>query len=178
MAPCSDWSWSSRPRGPGPAAPASAVCLGRLACRGTADVSLVANFTSGLNLNYIVLSEVAHVSLLGEPVATAVGGIPNPWMLTGQASLLLSLLFLLDGGISAWRRGEGVRSLVLTDQPPVRRLGRHRAGRAGVLGLGAVAAHGHAAVPARCDRYGLRAEPRAITGRRGRNVTFGSRMPP
>jgi PAS domain S-box-containing protein len=35
-------------------------------------------------------------------------------MLTGQASLLLSLLFLLDGGVSTWRRGKGKRSLVLT----------------------------------------------------------------
>jgi hypothetical protein len=35
-------------------------------------------------------------------------------MLTGQASLLLALLFLLNGGITAWRRGDGMGSLVLT----------------------------------------------------------------
>jgi PAS domain S-box-containing protein len=89
------------------------VWVGWLAV-GLRTVSLVANFTSGPNLNHLALTEVAHISLLGEPVATAVGVTPNPWMLTGQASLLLSFLFLLDGGISAWRRGEGQRSLVLT----------------------------------------------------------------
>ena len=35
-------------------------------------------------------------------------------MLLGQASLLLAIFFLLDGGICAWRRGGGLRSLVLT----------------------------------------------------------------
>ncbi len=89
------------------------VWVGWLAV-GLRTVSLVANFTSGLNLNHLALTEIAHVSLLGEPVATAVAVTPNPWMLTGQASLLLSLLFLLDGGVSSWRRGEGMRSLVLT----------------------------------------------------------------
>jgi PAS domain S-box-containing protein len=80
---------------------------------GLRTVSLVANFVSGPNLNYAELTAINHITLLGEPVAMGVG-VPNPWMLTGQASLLLSILFLLDGGISAWRRGEGVRSLVLT----------------------------------------------------------------
>ena len=80
---------------------------------GLRTVSLVANFVSGPNLNYAELTAIDQITLLGEPVAMGVG-VPNPWMLTGQASLLLSILFLLDGGISAWRRGEGVRSLVLT----------------------------------------------------------------
>jgi PAS domain S-box-containing protein len=77
-------------------------------------VSLVANFVTGPNLNYVAPTDLEYFSLLGEPVAVATDGVPNPWMLTGQASLLLSLLFLIDGGISAWRRGEGMRSLVLT----------------------------------------------------------------
>jgi PAS domain S-box-containing protein len=76
-------------------------------------VSLIANFASGPNLNYLALTGLEHLDLLGEPVAT-VTGVPNPWMLTGQASLLLALLFLLDGGITAWRRGDGMGSLVLT----------------------------------------------------------------
>lgn len=80
---------------------------------GLRTVALVANFLSGPNLNYAVLTGIEHFTLLGEPVATA-SGVPNPWMLTGQAGLLLSIVFLLDGGISAWRRGEGSRALVLT----------------------------------------------------------------
>lgn len=81
---------------------------------GLRTVSLVANFLSGPNLNYAELSAIDHFTLLGEEVAVAADGIPNPWMLVGQASLLLALLFLFDGGISTWRRGEGKRSLVLT----------------------------------------------------------------
>ena len=81
---------------------------------GLRTVSLVANFVTGPNLNYVAPTNIDYFTLLGEPVAIATGGVPNPWMLTGQASLLLSILFLLDGGISAWRRGDGMRSLVLT----------------------------------------------------------------
>ena len=43
---------------------------------GLRTVSLVANFISGPNLNYIELTEIDHVRLLGEPVATAVGESP------------------------------------------------------------------------------------------------------
>jgi two-component system, LuxR family, sensor kinase FixL len=87
--------------------------LGWLAV-GLRTVSLAANFVSGPNLNYAALTAIDHLTLFGEPVAIATGGIPNPWMLTGQAALVLSILFVFDGGISTWRRGEGLRSLVLT----------------------------------------------------------------
>jgi PAS domain S-box-containing protein len=81
---------------------------------GLRSVALVATFVSGPNLNYAELTGIERVRLLGEPVALVRAGVPNPWMLTGQASLLFLLLFILDGGVSAWRRGEGVRSLGLT----------------------------------------------------------------
>lgn len=86
--------------------------LGWLAL-GLRTVALVATFVSGPNLNYIELTDIEHIRLLGEPVAIARGGVPNPWMLTGQISLLLLILFIFDGGVSSRRRGEGVRSLVL-----------------------------------------------------------------
>ena len=81
---------------------------------GLRTISLAANFLSGPNLNYTVLTGIDHLTVLGERVAIVTDGVPNPWMLTGQASLLLSILFLLDGGISTWRRGEITRSFVLT----------------------------------------------------------------
>ena len=81
---------------------------------GFRTVSLVANFVSGPNLNFTELTAIEHIRLLGESVALVRAGVPNPWMLTGQAGLLLLLLFILDGGVSAWRRGEGARSLGLT----------------------------------------------------------------
>lgn len=80
---------------------------------GLRTVSLVPNFLYGPNLNYTEIIAIEQLSFLGETVATPIG-VPNPWMLLGQAALLLSILFLIDGGISAWRRGEGLRSLVLS----------------------------------------------------------------
>lgn len=79
---------------------------------GLRTVALIANFGPAPNLNYLALTEIEHSTLLGEPVAT-VTGIPNPWMLIGQASLIMLALFILDGGVSAWRRGEGGRTMAL-----------------------------------------------------------------
>jgi len=79
---------------------------------GLGTVALIANFVSGPNLNYVALTGIDHITLLGEPVAV-VTGVPNPWMLTGQASLVMLLVFILDGGVSAWRRGEGARARAL-----------------------------------------------------------------
>jgi PAS domain S-box-containing protein len=74
--------------------------------------SLVSNFASETNLNYTVMTGISHVLVLGEFVTLATGE-PNPWMLVGQASLLLGLLFAIDGGRSALRRADGERSLWL-----------------------------------------------------------------
>lgn len=74
--------------------------------------SLVPNFLSPTNLNYTQITGISHVRFLGESVTLATGE-PNPWMLLGQASLLLALLFVIDGGVSAWRRGGRERPLWL-----------------------------------------------------------------
>jgi len=79
---------------------------------GLRTAALVATFGSAPNLNYAALTGIDHITLLGEPVAV-VTGVPNPWMLTGQASLVLLLLLIIDGGVSTWRRGEGLRALGL-----------------------------------------------------------------
>lgn len=76
---------------------------------GLRTVALVANFGPAPSVNYTELTGIKLVMLLGEPVTT-VTGIPNPWMLTAQASLVLLVLFILDGGISAWRREEDLRA--------------------------------------------------------------------
>ena len=79
---------------------------------GLRTVALLAGFGSAPNINYVALTGIDHIPLLGAPVAV-VTGVPNPWMLTGQASLALLLLFIVDGSVSAWRRGEGRRALAL-----------------------------------------------------------------
>ncbi len=74
--------------------------------------SLIPNFASATNLNYTLMTGISHLSVLGEPVTLATGE-PNPWMLMGQASQLLLLSFVIDGGISALRRGGRDRALWL-----------------------------------------------------------------
>jgi hypothetical protein len=76
--------------------------------------SLVPNFLSPTNLNYTQITGISHVRVLGESVTLATGE-PNPWMLLGRASLLLALLFVIDGGVSAWRRGGRERPLWLVE---------------------------------------------------------------
>ncbi|MBK1616954.1 hypothetical protein CKO42_00520 [Lamprobacter modestohalophilus] len=79
---------------------------------GLRTAALVPNFVSGANLNYLALTDLDQITLLGEPVVV-VTGVPNPWMLMGQASNALLFLFILDGSISVWRRGEGARAIAL-----------------------------------------------------------------
>ena len=70
-----------------------------------ADASLVLNFVFTPNLNYREITGLLHVSFLGETVAVA-EGIPNPWMLIGQLSLLLFVIFVADAAITVWQRGD------------------------------------------------------------------------
>ena len=51
-----------------------------------------------------------HVSFLGEKVVVA-EGIPNPWMLIGQLSLLLLVIFVADAAITVWQRGDQRQAL-------------------------------------------------------------------
>ena len=75
-------------------------------------LALVANSLSGPSLHDVVPTGIDHVWLFGEPLSMATGA-PNPWMLLGQISNLLLLIFILDGGVCAWRRGERQRALSL-----------------------------------------------------------------
>ncbi len=72
---------------------------------------LAVNFLVGANLNYLEVTGLRHMRLLGQTVAAGVG-VPNPWMLVGNLSVLLLAVFIADAAISAWRRGD--RRLALT----------------------------------------------------------------
>lgn len=74
--------------------------------------SLVLNVIFFPNVNYREITELRHVPFLGDSVSVAVG-MPNPWMLIGQLSLLLLLIFVADASITAWRRGVRIRSLLV-----------------------------------------------------------------
>src|SRR5260370_1255092 len=73
-----------------------------LAC-GLRTLSLILNFVFTPNLNYREITAFRHVSFLGETVVGA-AGVPNPWMLIGQWSLLLLVIFVADAAITVFPR--------------------------------------------------------------------------
>ena len=84
--------------------------LGLLAC-GLRFVSLIINFVQEPNLNYVTLTSIDSMTILGETVAT-VNGEPNPLMLTGQLALLALLIYILDAAFSSWRRERSPRAVI------------------------------------------------------------------
>jgi two-component system sensor kinase FixL len=79
---------------------------------GLRTVSLSLNFLTGQNLNYREVTAIDHMSFLGETVSTA-QGVPNPWMLVGQLSILWLLIFVVDAAIAVWQRGDRRRALMV-----------------------------------------------------------------
>ena len=73
--------------------------------------SLLLNFLTGQNLNYREITGLRHIPFFWESVSVA-EGVSNPWMLVGQLSLLLLVIFAADATVAVWRRGDR-RSLVL-----------------------------------------------------------------
>lgn len=72
---------------------------------GVRTLSLILDFSLHPNINYRVITALDHIPFLGEPVSVAVG-VPSPWMLVGQLSLLLFVVFNVDAALSVRRRGD------------------------------------------------------------------------
>ena len=79
---------------------------------GVRTVSLVLNFTFSPNINYRQITALEQIRFLGERVAVATG-VPNPWMLVAQLSLVLLVVFVADAAITAWRRGDRRQAAVV-----------------------------------------------------------------
>ncbi|HWX21580.1 MAG TPA: hypothetical protein VN578_16885 [Candidatus Binatia bacterium] len=79
---------------------------------GLRTLSLILNFVFAPNLNYREITALRHVSFLGETVVVA-EGVPNPWMLIGQLSLLLLMIFVADAAVTVWQRGDRRLAVVL-----------------------------------------------------------------
>ena len=73
---------------------------------------LVINFLVGQNLNYLEVTRLGHMRLLGETVAIA-EGVPNHWILLGQLNLVILILFVVDATVTTWRRGDRHRALTV-----------------------------------------------------------------
>jgi two-component system, LuxR family, sensor kinase FixL len=79
---------------------------------GVRTVSLILNFIFSPNINFREITALRHVRFLGESVSVA-EGVPNPWMLVAQLSLLLLVIFAADATIAVWRRGDRRQALVV-----------------------------------------------------------------
>ena len=75
-------------------------------------LSLVLNFILTPNLNYRSITGLHQVQFFGDSVSVA-EGVPSPWMLVGQVSFILWIIFVTDAAVSVWRRGERRRAVML-----------------------------------------------------------------
>src|SRR5213595_2729415 len=79
---------------------------------GVRTLSLILNFIFSPNINFRQMAPLRHVSFLGESVSVA-AGVPNPWMLVAQFSLVLLVIFVMDATIAVWRRGDQRQALMV-----------------------------------------------------------------
>jgi two-component system sensor kinase FixL len=79
---------------------------------GVRTLSLILNFIFSPNINFRQMAPLRHVSFLGESVAIATG-VPNPWMVVAQLSLVLLVIFVTDATITVWRRGDRRQALMV-----------------------------------------------------------------
>jgi len=73
---------------------------------------LLLTFLGEQNINISEIGALRHIQFLGESV-TVLGGVPNPVMLFGQFCVLLILAFVADAGVTAWRRGDRRKALMV-----------------------------------------------------------------
>jgi two-component system, LuxR family, sensor kinase FixL len=77
---------------------------------GLRTVALIANFTTGVNLNFLEIRQLARIDFLGDAVSFP-EGVSNPWMAVGALGLWFCLFFIADATITAWKRGAPGRAL-------------------------------------------------------------------
>jgi PAS domain S-box-containing protein len=80
---------------------------------GLRTLALILNFLFTPNLNYREITGLRHLQWWGGETVSAPIGVPNPWTLIGQLSVLLLLIFFVDVTITVWRRGDRRRALVV-----------------------------------------------------------------
>jgi signal transduction histidine kinase len=79
---------------------------------GVRAVFALPNLVMGGNPNLLEIPKLEHIQFAGEPVAI-IKGTPNPWALMGTLTLLLILAFVVDATITAWRRGDRRKAVMI-----------------------------------------------------------------
>ncbi len=80
---------------------------------GVRTLALILNFIFIPNLSYREITSLKQVSWWGGETVSVPVGVTNPWVLVAQLSLLLLIIFFVDATITAWRRGDRQRALVV-----------------------------------------------------------------
>lgn len=73
---------------------------------------LVLNLTFPVSINFNRITGIRHFAWVGDIISLPLG-VPNPWGLLSQISLLLLLSFSIDATITVWRRGDRQRALLI-----------------------------------------------------------------
>src|SRR5438874_9598528 len=73
---------------------------------------LILNFIFPVSINFRAITDIRHFPWGGGIVSVPVG-VPNPWGLLSQVSLLLLLIFSVDATITVWRRGDRRRAVLV-----------------------------------------------------------------
>lgn len=82
-----------------------AICILR-------SISLLVNFLTGQNANYLEVTSLRSVPFLGGS-ASVVEGIANPFALFGTMSMWLFVFFITDATITVWRRGDRKQAMTI-----------------------------------------------------------------
>lgn len=80
---------------------------------GARTLALILNFIFIPNLSYRQITTLRQVLWWGGEMVPVPVGVTNPWILVAQLSLLLLVIFLIDAAITAWRRGNRQRAVVV-----------------------------------------------------------------
>jgi signal transduction histidine kinase len=79
---------------------------------GMRAISLALDFAVPVNLYFREITGIESASILGEPISVPIG-VTNPWMLFGNATAALFLVYLVDASVLAWRRGRRRQALMI-----------------------------------------------------------------
>src|SRR5215469_12530524 len=79
---------------------------------GLRTVVLILNFAFPVSINFTRITGIRHFSWGGDIISLPLG-VPNPWGLLSQVSLVLLLGFSVDATITVWRRGDKRRALLI-----------------------------------------------------------------
>src|SRR6266513_4499973 len=80
---------------------------------GVRTLALILNFILTPGLSYREITSLKRVLWWGGETVAVPVGVTNPWILVAQLSLLLLVIFFVDATITAWRRGDRQRALVV-----------------------------------------------------------------